>query len=81
MPLSPFPEKKIKTKLTIAKARSAIIKPTNAATRVLLAESILPLSPPEVIQRIPPIIKKNKQTRIAITIRNVKITPTRPPSY
>ena len=52
-----------------------MIKPTTAAIMVDLAWSSLPLSPPDIIQRMPPQIKNMIDTTIEMTIRILIVIP------
>lgn len=60
--------KKVLISATIAQAAKTITRPTSAAVIWLLAPSVADLSPPEAIQRIPPIIKIKKNITAATTI-------------
>jgi len=58
----------------IAQAAKTITKPTKAAVIWFLADSVLALSPPEVIHLIPPITRMKKKT-IAAMIKTKLINP------
>jgi len=62
-----FTWKKVLISATIAQAAKTITSPTKAAVIWFLAASVWALSPPEAIQRIPPITKMKKKTIAAIT--------------
>ncbi len=49
-------------------AEIATSKPTRAYVSLALAAAILPLSPPDEDQAIPPVTRKNKERMIAIII-------------
>ncbi len=51
----------------IAQEAKTITKPTKAAVKVCCALAVFSLSPPAVIQRTPPIIRKIKATKAEMT--------------
>jgi len=57
--------KKPRTMVMIKKAKRAMIRPMMEAMMVFRALSTLALSPPDVIQRIPPKIRKKRAMRAA----------------
>ena len=63
--------KKVLIRATIAQAAKTITRPTRAAVIIFLAASVCALSPPEAIQRIPPITSIKKKTSAAITTVNL----------
>ena len=65
-----------RTSVIIKNAKSEIIRPMIDAMMVFLALSTFDLSPPEVIQRIPPQIKKNRAIKAA-AMRRIVITAER----
>ena len=76
-----WPVKKVTTRLRIKKAAIEITKPTIAAIMLERAAAIFALSPPDVIQRIPPKIRKNTDAMIAIRSRTCTTAPTTPPPF
>ena len=71
--------KKLSASDRIKNAKKAITKPIIAAMIVPRALSTFALSPPDVIQRMPPQIKKKRAIRTAIIRMKVTAAPTMGP--